>query len=73
MLNSWLYWAVPAEKARHYIIVMTLMMFVVPEYLFGIRFTSLGYLMNFLLYDATYYFVHRVEQAIKDRYDRDRD
>jgi|DEB0MinimDraft_3_1074331.scaffolds.fasta_scaffold468882_1 hypothetical protein len=73
MLGSWLYWSVPAEKARHYVIVMTLMMYIVPEYLFGIRFTTLGYLMNFLLYDATYYFVHRVEQAMKDYHDRDRD
>jgi hypothetical protein len=30
MLTNWLYWSVPAEKARHYIIVMTLMMVVLP-------------------------------------------
>lgn len=69
MFNNWLYWSVPAEKARHYVIVMTLMMYFVPEYLFGIRFTTLGYLMNFLLYDAVYYFVYQVEQAIKKNLD----
>ena len=71
MLTNWLYWAVPAEKARHYIVVMTLMMIVLP-YLIGVAFTNLGYLMNFLLYDAVYYFTHRVEQAIKDMNDRDK-
>ena len=71
MFNNWLYWSVPAEKARHYIIVMTIMMVIVPTYLFGIRFTSLGYLMNFLLYDALYYVTHRIEQAMKGKDDRD--
>ena len=69
MFNNWLYWSVPVEKARHYIIVMILMMYFVPKYLFGIRFTTLGYLMNFLLYDAVYYFVYQVEQAIKKNLD----
>jgi hypothetical protein len=71
MFNNWLYWSVPAEKARHYIIVMILMMYFVPKYLFGIRFTTLGYLMNFLLYDAVYYFMYQVEQVMKGKDDRD--
>jgi hypothetical protein len=71
MLTNWLYWTVPKEKARHYIVVMTLMMIVLP-YLIGVAFTSLGYLMNFLLYDAVYYFTYRVEQAMKDMDDRDK-
>ena len=71
MLTNWLYWSVPAEKARHYVIVMTLMMVLLP-YLIGVQFTNLGYLMNFLLYDAVYYFTYRVEQAMKDMNDRDK-
>jgi hypothetical protein len=71
MFNNWLYWSVPAEKARHYIIIMTIMMVIVPTYLFGIRFTSLGYLLNFLLYDALYYVTYRIEQAMKGKDDRD--
>ena len=71
MFTNWLYWSVPSEKAMHYIIVMTFMMLVLP-YLFGLVFTSLGHLLNFLLYDAVYYFTYRVEQAIKDMNDRDK-
>ena len=71
MFDNWLYWSVPAEKARHYIIIMTVMMVIVPTYLFGIRFTSLGYLLNFLLYDALYYVTYRIEQAMKGKDDRD--
>ena len=71
MLTNWLYWSVPSEKAIHYIVVMMLMMIVLP-YLIGVAFTSLGYLMNFLLYDAVYYFTYRVEQAIKDMNDRNK-
>ena len=71
MFNNWLYWSIPAEKARHYIIIMTIMMVIVPTYLFGIRFTSLGYLLNFLLYDALYYVTYRIEQAMKGKDDRD--
>ena len=71
MLTNWLYWSVPAEKARHYIIVMTLMMVLLPR-LIGVQFTNLGYLLNFLLYDAVYYFTYKVEQAIKDMNDRNK-
>jgi hypothetical protein len=71
MFTNWLYWSVPAEKAMHYSIVMTLLMIVLP-YLFGVIFTNLGYLLNFLLYDGTYYFVYRLEQAIKDMNDRNK-
>ena len=68
MIN-WIFYSVPEYKKTHYVFIMFIMMVIVPKYLFGIRFTSLGYLMNFLLYDAVYYFVYQVEQAIKKNLD----
>ena len=36
---------------RRYIVTMILVMFIIPNYLFGIQFTKLGFLLNQIWYD----------------------
>ena len=50
---TWLFWQVPESKVKHYIIMMLLILFLLPA-LFGIRYTSMGYVFNFLWAD----FIH---------------
>jgi len=71
MIN-WIFYSVPEHKKIHYAVVMFLMMFIVPKYLFGLHFTMLGNFINFLIYDFIYYQWDRVEQfIIRKRDDRD--
>ena len=49
----------------NYAVVMFLMMFVVPKYLFGLHFTTLGHFINFLIYDFIYYKMIQVEEFLK--------
>jgi hypothetical protein len=64
-MNNWLYWRVPDRKRNHYIFVMIMMMFVVPRFLLGIHFTTLGHFVNFIIYDVLYYLFYQVEKKLK--------
>ena len=68
MIN-WLFYSVPEHRKMHYAIMMFLIMFVVPVYLLGLRFTMLGNLVNFLLYDFLYYKMFQVEEHIRKNRD----
>ena len=64
MIN-WLFYTVPEHRKMHYAIMMFLIMFVVPVYLLGLRFTMLGNLVNFLIYDFLYYKMLQVEEHLR--------
>ena len=55
MSNNWLLWQVPNAFVRRYVITMLLVMFVIPNYIFGIQFTKLGFLLNLIWYDVIFY------------------
>ena len=71
-MNQWLYWAVPDERINHYLFFMVLAIFVLP-YLFGIRFTPLGYLLNIVWLDVIYYMSYRNLQRLKNKHKDDDD
>lgn len=64
----WLYWAVPDERVNHYIFFMCMAIFVLP-YMMGVRFTTLGYLINILWLDIIYYWSYRFTQRINKKKD----
>ena len=68
MIN-WLFYSVPEHRKMHYAIMMFLIMFVVPVYLLGLRFTMLGNLVNFLIYDFLYYKMLQVEEHLRKNRD----
>ena len=64
MLN-WIFWQVPVEYVRRYVITLWLLMFVIPPYVFGIQFTKVGFLLNLLWYDLIFYGWYRVKKQLE--------
>ena len=64
MLN-WIFWQVPVDYVRRYLVTLWLVMFVIPPFLFGIQFTKFGFILNLLWYDLIFYGWYRVKQQIE--------
>ena len=54
MLN-WIFWAIPREYIRRYLITLWLVLFFMPALFLGVRLTMLGLLVNFLWFDIVFY------------------
>tara|TARA_B100000927_G_scaffold275152_1_gene254900 strand:+ start:20 stop:226 length:207 start_codon:yes stop_codon:yes gene_type:complete len=63
MLN-WIFWAIPEQYVRRYLITLCLVMFIIPNYLFGLYFTKIGFIINLLWYDMIFYGWVRVKQTL---------
>jgi hypothetical protein len=46
-------------------VTLWLVMFVIPPFLFGIKFTMIGFLLNLIWYDIIFYGWYRVKQQIE--------
>jgi|TARA_X000001388_G_C2165085_1_gene97662 hypothetical protein len=68
MLN-WIFWAIPREYIRRYLITLWLVLFFMPALFLGVRLTMLGLLVNFLWFDIVFYgwvkFKEKLEGKIK--------
>lgn len=64
MLN-WIFWAIPREYVRRYFITLWLVMFIIPNYIFGLYFTKVGFIINLLWYDMIFYGWVRVKQTLE--------
>lgn len=64
MLN-WIFWAIPREYVRRYFITLWLVMFIIPNYIFGLYFTKIGFIINLLWYDMIFYGWVRVKQTLE--------
>ena len=62
---TWLFWQVPDFRVRHYIFKMIMVLFFLPA-LFGIRYTTVGYLFNFLWADFILYSIYGFQDKIKN-------
>ena len=63
MLN-WLFWAIPPQYVKRYLITLWLVMFIIPNYVFGLYFTKIGFIINLLWYDMIFYGWVRVKQTL---------
>lgn len=66
-MNKWIFWRVPDRKRSHYCFVMFLMMLIIPNFIFGMSFTPLGHLINFMIYDFLYYLLYQLEIKLTGR------
>jgi|TARA_B100001094_G_C18185260_1_gene803399 hypothetical protein len=62
---TWLFWQVPESRVKHYIVMMLLILFFLPA-LFGIRYTSMGYVFNVLWADFILFNLYTVQDRIKN-------
>ena len=65
-MMNWIAWAIPEQHVKRYLITLWLAMFVVPQYLFGLQFTKLGFIMNLLWYDLIFYGWVMAKQKLGD-------
>jgi len=54
-MNNWLYWSIPERFVRQYLWIMFLVMIFIPKYLFGITYTTMGFLLNLIWFDVIFY------------------
>ena len=54
MLN-WIFWTIPREYIRRYLVTLWLVLFFMPALFLGVRLTMLGLLVNFLWFDIVFY------------------
>ena len=63
--TSWTTWAVPVEYVPFYLFVMVVSLYVLPKYIFGLSFTTLGWLLNLLWFDLVFYIWYKVKVTIE--------
>jgi hypothetical protein len=63
--TSWTTWAVPAEYVQTYLFVMFMSMYILPKYIFGLSFTTLGWLINLLWFDFVFYIWYKMKITIE--------
>ena len=61
---NWLYWYVPDSYVKRYIIMMILIMFVIPNALFGVYYTMIGFLVNLIWYDLIFYMWMKAKEKL---------
>ena len=64
MIN-WIFWAVPEKYVMRYLITGYLALFLIPNYVFGLYFTKLGFIVNFIWYDIIFYGWVRFKEAME--------
>ena len=69
MILNWIFWPIPREYIRRYLITLWLVLFFMPALFLGVRLTMLGLLVNFLWFDIVFYgwvkFKEKLEEKIK--------
>jgi len=63
--TKWSTWAVPIEYVPFYLFVMAMSLYVLPKYVFGLSFTTLGWLLNLLWFDLVFYIWYKVKITIE--------
>jgi hypothetical protein len=63
--TKWSTWAVPVEYVPFYLFIMFMSLYVLPKYVFGLSFTTLGWLINLLWFDFVFYIWYKVKTTIE--------
>ena len=66
---NWIYWTVPQKHFKRYLITLVLVMFILPQYVFGVMYTMLGFLINLIWFDLIFYGWVKVRDEM-DRMDK---
>ena len=52
---NWIYWTVPKKYVRRYLVMLALVLVIIPQFIFGIMYTTLGFLVNLIWFDMIFY------------------
>ena len=64
-MTNWLWWSVPQEHAKRYVIMLALILVIIPQYIFGIMYTLLGFFINLVWFDIIFYGWVKVREQIE--------
>jgi len=62
---NWLFWAIPKTYIGRYLFMFWLVMFFLPTFLFGLQFTKLGFVLNWIWFDLIFYGWVRAKQTFE--------
>tara|TARA_B100000214_G_scaffold134769_1_gene95853 strand:- start:826 stop:1035 length:210 start_codon:yes stop_codon:yes gene_type:complete len=65
MLWNWIWWTVPQEHIRRYVIMLALILIIIPQYIFGIMYTTLGFFLNLIWFDLIFYCWVKVKEQLE--------
>ena len=66
---NWIYWSVPQKHLKRYLTLLVLEMFILPQYVFGVMYTTLGFLINLIWFDLIFFGWAKVKDEM-ERMDR---
>ena len=52
---NWIYWTVPKKYVGRYLVMLALVLVIIPQFIFGIMYTTLGFLVNLIWFDIIFY------------------
>mgnify|MGYP001296572092 FL=1 len=52
---NWINWTVPKKYVRRYLVMLALVLVIIPQFIFGIMYTTLGFLVNLIWFDLIFY------------------
>ncbi len=70
VMSNWIWWAIPEKYIRKYLIFLWLVLFIIPGYGFGIQYTKLGLIVNWLWYDIVFYGWEKTKEQIEKDLDK---
>jgi len=56
---------VPQEHVKRYVIMLALILVIIPQYIFGIMYTLLGFFINLVWFDIIFYGWVKVKEQIE--------
>ena len=62
---NWILWTVPQKHVKRYLVWMAFIMFIIPNYIFGIYYTVVGFLINLIWFDLVFYGWAKVKDQIE--------
>ena len=70
VMSNCIWWAIPEKYIRRYLIFLWLVLFIIPGYGFGIQYTKLGLIVNWLWYDIVFYGWAKTKEQIEKDLDK---
>lgn len=62
---NWIYWTVPKKYVRRYLVMLALVLVIIPQFIFGIMYTTLGFLVNLIWFDLIFYVWVRAREQLE--------
>ena len=66
-MTNWIFWAIPQQYVRRYFLYLVMILFFIPNYIFGIYYTKMGFIVNLIWFDMVFYGCVRIQEKLGDK------